>query len=108
MPIAQVLRHESRCSLDWLFRRSPDDQDYTGCDKYSRADEFSACDQISEGLPRHKRGVGEARPCCESNQATIRRWVAGCQQQENAECHINAEHHRQGRLLLHKQHQGIS
>src|SRR5580704_12815125 len=68
------------------------DQRYADYNKHSRADEFSTSNQISESLPRHKNCVGEARPCRESNQATIRRWVTGCQQQENAECDINAEH----------------
>ena len=36
--------------------------------------------QIAECLHRHKRGVGKARPCRESNQAAIRRWVTGCEQ----------------------------
>jgi hypothetical protein len=52
--------------------------------------------------------VGEARPCRESNEAAIRRWVTGCQQQENAECDIKAKHHRQRRPLPHKHRQGIN
>ena len=38
--------------------------------------QLSAWDQITECLHRHKRGVGEARPCREGNQAAIRR--TGC------------------------------
>jgi len=50
--------------------------------KDSHAHQFSACDQISECLHRHKRGVGKARPCRESNQAAICRWITGCQRKK--------------------------
>jgi hypothetical protein len=68
-----------------LLCRSQHDQGYTDDDERRHAQQFSAWDQIAECLHRHKRGVGKARPCRESNQAAIRRWVTGCQQQENAE-----------------------
>src|SRR5438094_10450930 len=32
----------------------------------------------------HNRAVSEARPCCEGDQAAIRRWITYCHQQENA------------------------
>ena len=64
------------------------DQGYTDDNGRSHAQQFSSSDQIAECLQRHKRGVGKARPCRESNQAAIRRWVTRCQQQENAECDI--------------------
>jgi hypothetical protein len=50
------------------LRRSQHDQDYTDDNKHSGANEFSACDQISESLPRHKRGVVKARPQVDTGQ----------------------------------------
>src|SRR5712692_10317398 len=101
------LRNGCRYPLHRL-RRSQHDQGYTDDNEGSHAQQFSASDQITECLHRHNGGVSKARPCCEGNQAAIRGRVTGCQQQENAECDIKAEHHRQRRLLPHKHDQGIS
>ena len=91
---------------DWLFRRSQRDQGRTDYDEHSRSNQFSVCDEISKSLERHHGSVGKARPSREGDQAPIRGWVSGCHYQENAERDVKAPHHRQRRLLLHKQHQG--
>src|ERR1700730_11805118 len=103
--ISNCLYH-CRYPLHRLLSRSQRDEGDADDNKYNGADEFSACDQVTECLHRHKRGVRKARPCRECDQAAIRRWVTRSQQQEDAECDVNAEHHRQRRLLLHKHHQG--
>jgi hypothetical protein len=46
---------------------------------------------------RHDSGMSKTRPCGESDHAAIRRWITGCQQQENSECDIEAQHHRRYR-----------
>ena len=43
-----------------------------------------------------------------ADHEAVSRWITGCQQQENAECDIKAQHHRQRRLLPDKHQQGIN
>jgi hypothetical protein len=61
-PRVQALRRHSGASLRWLLRRSQRDQGCADDNQYTRPDQFTACDQISDCLERHNGGVGKARP----------------------------------------------
>src|ERR1039458_2249508 len=106
--MSSCLRDGCRYPLDWLFRWSQHDQSYANDNEESHAHQFSAWDQIKRCLHRHHRTMSKTRPCRESDQAAIRGWVAGCQQQENAERYVKAHHHRQRGVLPDKHHQGIN
>jgi hypothetical protein len=107
---AQVdyLRIGCRHLLDkMLFFWSQHGQGNANEDQHGDAHEFSVLDEIAKCLKSHESGVEETRPGGKGNEAAVCRWVARCQQQENAERDINTQHHRQRRLLPHQQNQGI-
>ncbi len=76
-------RHER--SRRTLLCRRERDQGNADEHKESYAYELVACNHVAKCLQPHNTGMSKAGPCGKGDQATIRPWVANCQQQENAE-----------------------
>jgi hypothetical protein len=65
------------------------------------AHQFSACDQVKVRLHRHKRCVGEARPCRECNQAAIRLLFC-CHRQHDSPNRVQASGDRKQKRRPHQ------
>lgn len=97
-----------RFASDRLLCRCEREQRCAYDHENSNAYQFNAGDDVTQRLPAHKNGVSEAGPCGEGDQAAVRRWVADCQEQKDAERDVKAEHHGHGGILPHKDDHGIS
>src|SRR5262249_15730237 len=72
-------------ALIYPLCRGQHEQRHPDHNEDARAQKMFTHARVPDGHDCHDRGVGRTRPTCESDQATMRRWVPHRCQQQNSE-----------------------